>query len=110
MSIFSDNITSQIITERVFDFAWDEYTSGRPLSFTDTFNNTISCGRDLYNLLIRYNFNGNGDLYGWSYYITKGMMRLTTITGKHYTFHVERWPRGNGHLSGLTKAIVVTEV
>jgi len=104
MSIFSDNIKSRSITEQVFDFAVDEYlkalgTSSRWVPKT---------GDELYTKLVQRNFPGKSA--SWSYYIMKGMDRLKSITGKTYDFHVEKWGAGNGYLTGLTKAIVVTEV
>ena len=105
MSVFSDNIKSRSITEQVFDFAVDEYwkTSGSTSARWE-----LKSGDDLYTKLVQYNFPGKEA--PWSYYIMKGMDRLTDVTGKRYDFHVEKWGEGNGYLTGLTKAIVVTEV
>ena len=109
MSVFSDNIKSRTITEQVFDFAVDEYwkTSGSTSARWE-----LKSGDQLYTKLVQSNFPSNfpGANATWSYYIMKGMNRLKAITGKTYDFHVEKWGPGNGYLTGLTKAIVVTEV
>lgn len=105
MSVFSDNIKSRSITEQVFDLAVDEYlkTSGGTSCRWE-----LKTGDELYTKLVQHNFPGKSA--PWSYYIMKGMDRLKAITGKTYDFHVEKWGPGNGYLTGLTKAIVVTEV
>lgn len=83
------------------DFAWEEFDKERG-------SHKLKNGDDLYRFLVQNNFPGKSSL--WSYYILKGMARLKAITGKTYDFHVERWDDGNGYLTGLSKAIVVTEV
>ena len=101
MSLFDDNIRSRTITEQVMDFAWEEFDKERG-------SHELKNGDDLYKFLVQNNFPGK--LAFWSYYILKGMNRLKWITGKTYDFHVEKWSSGNGYLTGLTKAIVVTEI
>jgi hypothetical protein len=106
MSVFSDNIKSRSITEQVFDFAVDEYLK---ISGSTSCRWELKTGDELYTKLVQQNFP-DWKTTPWSYYIMKGMDRLKAITGKTYDFHVEKWGSGNGYLTGLTKAIVVTEV